>query len=239
MGNSKSTLNGHVMTVESNGTVTKNVETSHLETHSRGTQFRSGKQDCNNEPPEKRQRMSEVDAGERRDVNGPSHTQNKLEDNNNAQEKGDDGLFRNPAEIPRRKQRPRPEPLTIPPSASTNYYSNRPGSPLNRSRPCSPPYTPPPMLSPHSIYHVNSLGNLTPRLSASYQPPMTPGRLQLLSSHSHRSKPFLSLFSWRISIRVYNIKLQVGKEHKRTGLVVGPSMSQQHLPAPFANNKSY
>lgn len=188
MGNSKSSLYGHAMTAESNGNATNDGESIHVETHSRGTQFRNAKLDTNNEPPEKRQRMSDGGTGERRDINGPAHAQMKLEDNNNAQEKGDEGLFRNPAEIPRRKQRPRPEPLTIPPSASTNYYSNRPGSPINRSRPCSPPYTPPPMLSPRSIYHVNSLGNLTPRLSASIQPPMTPSRLQLLSSHSHRSK---------------------------------------------------
>ena len=193
MGNSKSSLYGHAMTAENNGTVTSNGESNHLETHSRGTQFRSGKIDTNDEPPEKRQRIFEVGACERRDSNGPSHVPIKLEDNNNALEKGDDGIFRNPAEavIPRRKQRPRPEPLTIPPSASTNYHGNRPGSPINRSRPCSPPYTPPPMLSPRSIYHVNSLGNITPRLSASYQPPMTPGRIQLLSSHSHRSKSCL------------------------------------------------
>ena len=196
MGNSKS-LYGHAMTPDSNGTVNSDVESSHLETLSRGTQFRYGKLDANNEPPEKRQRISEASTGERRDINGPSHAQIKHEDNNNAQEKGDEGLFRNPAEIvtPRRKQRPRPEPLTIPPSASTNYHSNRPVSPINRSRPCSPPYTPPPMLSPRSIYHVNSLGNLTPRLSASLQLPMTPSRLQLLSSHSHRSKSLLYLYS--------------------------------------------
>ena len=212
MGNNKSSLYGHAMTAENNGITGNSAESNHLETHSRGTQFRSGKKDTNDEPPEKRQRMSEVGAGERRDVNGPSHAQNKLEDNNNAQEKGDEVVFRNPAEIvtSRRKQRPRPEPLTIPPSASTNYYSNRPVSPVNRSRPCSPPYTPPPMLSPRSIYHKNSLGNLTPRLSASYQLPMTPSRIQLLSSHSHRSKLCLCLCllkvasSWRFCCNIWS-----------------------------------
>lgn len=186
MGNGKS-LYSHAMTPESNGTAEGDHDSNHVETLTRGTEFRSGKLD-DSEPVEKRQRMSEGSPVDRRDINGPSHTHVKLEDNNNAQDKGDDGLFRNPAQIvtPRRKQRPRPEPLTIPPSASTTYFPNRPGSPVNRSRPCSPPYTPPPMLSPRSIYHVNSLGNITPRLSASLQLPMTPGRL-LLSSH--RSKP--------------------------------------------------
>lgn len=198
MGNSKS-LYHHDISPESNGTVASAVDSNHVEALSRGTEFRSGKLD-NNEPPEKRQRMSEVNSGERRDINGQSHGHVKLEDNNNAQDKGDRGIFRNPAEIvtPRRK-RPRPEPLNIPPSASTTYFHNRPGSPVNRSRPCSPPYTPPPMLSPRSIYHVNSLGNLTPRLSASIQLPMTPSRL-LLSSHSHRSKFCFVLLNWNLWI---------------------------------------
>lgn len=199
MGNNKS-LYGHAMTPENDGTTAGDIDSNHVETLSRGTEFRSGKLDDNNEPAEKRQRMSEVGIGERRDINGPSHVHVKLEDNNNAQDKGDEEIFRNPAQIvtPRRKQRPRPEPLTIPPSASTTYLHNRPVSPMNRSRPCSPPYTPPPMLSPRSIYHVSSLGNLTPRLSASLQLPMTPSRL-LLSSHSHRSKPgFLSLY-WSLA----------------------------------------
>ena len=203
MGNGKS-LYSHSMTSESNGTTAGDHDSNHVETLSRGTEFRSGKLD-DSEPVEKRQRMSEASTGDRRDINGPSHGHVKLEDNNNAQVKGDDGLFRNPAQIvtPRQKKRPRPEPLTIPPSASTTYYPNRPGSPVNRSRPCSPPYTPPPMLSPRSIYHVNSLGNITPRLSTSLQLPMTPSRL-LLSSHSHRSKPCwfcFVLFFWVCILR--------------------------------------
>ena len=188
MGNSKpSTLYGHAMRTESNGT-------SSIESHLRASPFRGEKIDSTDEPAEKRQRMSEVVVTERRDTSGPSHTQVKLEDNNNDQGKGEEPVFRNPAEVvvtPRRKQRPRPEPLTIPPCASTKYQCNRPVSPVNRNRPCSPPYTPPPMLSPRSIYHVNSLGNVTPRLSASYPAPMTPSRIQLLSSHSHRSKSHL------------------------------------------------
>ena len=186
MGNSKS-LYGHAMTPESNGSASIDNDLNHVETLPRGTEFRNSKNDdC--QPAEKRQRLSEVGIGERRDANGPSIVHIKLEDNNNAQDKGNQAVFRNPAEIvtPRRKQRPRPEPLTIPPSASTTYFPNRPGSPMNRSQPCSPPYTPPPMLSPRSIYHVPSLGNLTPRLSASLQHPLTPSRL-LLSGH--RSKP--------------------------------------------------
>lgn len=184
MGNSKpSTLYGHAMQSESNGT-------SSIESHLRASPFGGEKSENTEEPAEKRQRMSEVVVSERRDTSGPSHTLVKLEDNNNDQEKGEEPVFRNPAEVvvtQRRKQRPRPEPLTIPPSASTKYHCNRPVSPVNRNRPCSPPYTPPPMLSPRSIYHVNSLGNVTPRLSASYTAPMTPSRIQLLSSHSHRS----------------------------------------------------
>lgn len=186
MGNSKS-LYGHAMTPESNGSASIDNDLNHVETLPRGTEFRNTKND-DGQPAEKRQRLSEVGIGERRDANGPSIVHIKLEDNNNAQDKGNQAVFRNPAEIvtPRRKQRPRPEPLTIPPSASTTYFPNRPGSPMNRSQPCSPPYTPPPMLSPRSIYHVPSLGNLTPRLSASLQHPLTPSRL-LLSGH--RSKP--------------------------------------------------
>lgn len=186
MGNSKS-LYGHAMTPESNGSASIDNDLNHVETLPRGTEFRNSKND-DGQPAEKRQRLSEVGIGERRDANGPSIVHIKLEDNNNAQDKGNQAVFRNPAEIvtPRRKQRPRPEPLTIPPSASTTYFPNRPGSPMNRSQPCSPPYTPPPMLSPRSIYHVPSLGNLTPRLSASLQHPLTPSRL-LLSGH--RSKP--------------------------------------------------
>ena len=187
MGNSKSSGYGHATVPDSNGLANSNAESNHLDTVSRGTQFHPGKLDTNSEPPEKRQRLSEVSAGEREGINGALHGQIKLEDNNNSQEKAREGLFRNPAEIvtPRRKQRPRPEPLTIPPSASTTYYLNRPNSPMSRSRPCSPPYTPPPMLSPRSIY---SIGNITPRLGPSIQVPTTPSRLQLLSSHSHKSK---------------------------------------------------
>ncbi|KAK3714417.1 hypothetical protein QZH41_020650 [Actinostola sp. cb2023] len=91
----------------------------------------------------------------------------------------DDGVFRNPGEIvtPRRKQRPKPEPLKIPASVSTAFHTSHPV-------PGSPPYTPPPMLSPRSFYsHVNAAGNLTPR---STQLPMTPSRL-LLSSRSRNS----------------------------------------------------
>lgn len=191
MGNSKSSvLYGHSMTAENNGTSSNRGESDRIECNSRVTPFRGGKIDTPDEPAEKRQRMSEVVVSERKDTKGFSLAQVKPEDNNNEHDKGlDEPVFRNPAEVvtPRRKQRPRPEPLTIPPSASTKYHCNRPVSPMNRSRPCSPPYTPPPMLSPRSIYHVNSLGNVTPRLSASYQTPMTPSRLQLLSSHSHRS----------------------------------------------------
>lgn len=193
MGNSKS-LYGHAMTPESNGSAASDNDLNHVETLSRGTEFRNSKND-DGQPAEKRQRLSDVGIGERRDINVLPHAHVKLEDNNNAQDKADEAVFRNPAEIvtPRRKQRPRPEPLTIPPSVSTTYFPNRPGSPVNRSQPCSPPYTPPPMLSPRSIYHVPSLGNLTPRLSASLQLPMTPSRL-LLSNH--RSKPccFFVLF---------------------------------------------
>ncbi|XP_031550999.1 uncharacterized protein LOC116288367 [Actinia tenebrosa] len=98
----------------------------------------------------------------------------------------DDGIFRNPAAIVTPQRKRRPEPLKIPPSASTAYFSNHPGSPTNRNRPCSPPYTPPPMLSPRSVFsHVNAAGNLTPR-SMLPQLPMTPSRL-LLSSRSCRS----------------------------------------------------
>ncbi|XP_001638811.3 uncharacterized protein LOC5518889 [Nematostella vectensis] len=90
----------------------------------------------------------------------------------------DNSVFRNPSDIvsPRRK-RPRPEPLKIPPSVSTAY--NSPASPHGRNRTCSPPYTPPPMLSPRSIFsHVNAAGNLTPR-SGVPPMPMTPSRLML------------------------------------------------------------
>lgn len=94
----------------------------------------------------------------------------------------DIGVFRNPSEIvtPRQKQRRRPEPIKIPASVSTAYQNNHPV-------PGSPPYTPPPMLSPRSFYsHVNAAGSLTPR-SGLPQLPMTPSRL-LLSSRSCRSK---------------------------------------------------
>jgi len=94
----------------------------------------------------------------------------------------DEGIFRNPSEIvtPRAKQRRKPEPLKIPASVSTAYQSNHPV-------PGSPPYTPPPMLSPRSFYsHVTAAGSLTPR-SGIPQLPMTPSRL-LLSSRSCRSK---------------------------------------------------
>ena len=123
------------------------------------------------------------------------HKASRTEDNNNydSQANGPSktsdespGFFRNPSEVlsPRRKQRPKPEPLQIPDHVSTNF---RPGSPKNRSRPCTPPiYTPPPMLSPHSIFsHIAR--PLTPRSSGIPQLPMTPSRL-LLSSRSCRSE---------------------------------------------------
>lgn len=119
----------------------------------------------------------------------------RTEDNNNYENQthgrtktSDDssGVFRNPSEIlsPRRKQKPKPEPLKIPDHVSTSF---RPGSPKNRSRPCTPPiYTPPPMLSPHSAFsHIAR--PLTPRSSGIPQLPMTPSRL-LLSSRSCRSE---------------------------------------------------
>ena len=119
----------------------------------------------------------------------------RIEDNNNYENQangpsktsGDSsGVFRNPSEIlsPRRKQKPKPEPLKIPDHVSTSF---QPGSPKNRSRPCTPPiYTPPPMLSPHSIFsHIAR--PITPRSSGIPQLPMTPSRL-LLSSRSCRSE---------------------------------------------------
>ena len=192
IGNNKS-LYGHPTVSNTNGGTCSDGEMERVERLSRGTQYRSGMPDEASDPPVKRPRISEGGISERREVNGPSNmpvlSSVKVEDNNNGQGKGDHAVFRNPGEIvtPRRKQRPRPEPLTIPPSVSTTYQAIRPGSPLSRSRPCSPPYTPPPMLSPRSIYHVSTTGNLTPRLAGSMQLPMTPSRL-LLSSHSHRGK---------------------------------------------------
>lgn len=78
-----------------------------------------------------------------------------------------DNVFKNPPVTPPRKPRPRPEPINLP-------CSN-----LQFSAPLSPPiYTPPPMLSPHSIFH-------TPRLSGT---PISAGRFFLSGNRSRKSK---------------------------------------------------
>ena len=173
MGNVKSVGGGP-------GAVTDDTRTTHSDgeyeiviSHSRGTQCRNGVAGERLEPSQKKHGVLE------------SATQAT---NYSHKDKTSDGFFRNPAEIlPRRmKQRPRPEPLTIPASVSTAYHSNRPGSPHALGRPASPPYTPPPMLSPRSIFsHVTMAGNLTPRSGGPPQLPMTPNRL-LLGNRSCR-----------------------------------------------------
>lgn len=86
----------------------------------------------------------------------PSSTENKHED-----------LFRNLPSTPPRKSRPKPEPIHIPRSALS-------------CSPLSPPiYTPPPMLSPRSIYHIN-----TPRCGGAT--PLTPSRF-FLGNRSRKS----------------------------------------------------
>jgi hypothetical protein len=76
-----------------------------------------------------------------------------------------DSVFKNPPSTPPRKHRPRPEPIKI---SCSNLHG-----------PLSPPiYTPPPMLSPHSIFHTPRLGNT----------PITPGRFFLSGNRSRKSK---------------------------------------------------
>lgn len=100
----------------------------------------------------------------------------------------DDDVFLSPSSIPtspiRTKKKHRPEPLYIPPHASTCGFQSRLRSPrLWDSMPggrisSPPPYTPPPMLSPVRsapglFWHViNNSGSLTPKSA-----PLTPGKL--------------------------------------------------------------
>ena len=87
----------------------------------------------------------------------------KLADVTIKSEQPSNNVFKNPPCTPPRKQRPRPAPINI----SELQY------------PLSPPiYTPPPMLSPHSIFH-------TPRLGST---PITPGRFFLSGNRSRKSK---------------------------------------------------
>lgn len=179
MGNVK-TVVGQATSPESNGGAHSDGETDRVESYSRGTQYRHGM--AEDEPPQKRLCNADIS-------NQPASSSHGHKDNNS------DGFFRNPAEImsPRRIKRPRPEPLTIPASVSTAFHTNRSGSPHTHSRPTTPPYTPPPMLSPRSIFsHLSAAGNLTPRSGGPPQLPMTPSRL-LLSSRSCRSKYAMKL----------------------------------------------
>lgn len=76
-------------------------------------------------------------------------------------------VFRNPPSTPPRKCRPKPDPIHIPCSTLSGH-------------PMSPPiYTPPPMLSPRSIF------NITPRCGGTT--PLTPGRF-FLGNRSRKSK---------------------------------------------------
>ena len=75
-----------------------------------------------------------------------------------------DRMFKNPPTTPVRKPRHRPSPINI--SCSNFQYD-------------SPPiYTPPPMLSPHSIFH-------TPRVNGT---PITPGGRIILSAGARSRK---------------------------------------------------
>ena len=78
-----------------------------------------------------------------------------------------DNIFKNPPSTPPRKPRHRPEPINI--SCSNLQFSGSLSPPI---------YTPPPMLSPHSIFH-------TPRL---VNTPITPGRFFLSGNRSRKSK---------------------------------------------------
>ena len=84
-----------------------------------------------------------------------------------------DNMFKNPPSTPTRK-RPRPGPINI--SCSNFQYG-----------PLSPPiYTPPPMLSPLSIFHPQKLVST----------PITPGRFFLSGNRSRRSKFGSFIGSW-------------------------------------------
>lgn len=183
MGNVKTSIS-HVRSPSSN-TSASEVDGDNTERYPRGVHFAAGIR------PERKP----VDMSYQRTDNTFHHVpegniiqeEKKTGNEKDSSAATDDGIFRNPAAIVTPQRKRRPEPLKIPPSASTAYFSNHPGSPTNRNRPCSPPYTPPPMLSPHSVFsHVNAAGNLTPR-SGLPQLPMTPSRL-LLSSRSCRSE---------------------------------------------------
>ena len=89
----------------------------------------------------------------------------KLADVTIKSENPSNNVFKNPPCTPPRKPRPRPEPINI---SCSNFHGQ-----------LSPPiYTPPPMLSPHSIFH-------TPRIGTT---PITPGRFFLSGSRSRKSK---------------------------------------------------
>ena len=83
---------------------------------------------------------------------------------------------------PRRKHRPHPGPIIIPASVNNKVthsvtFSNssvKPVSPVRMGYPNPPIYTPPPMLSPRSIFFTGT-SITTPRSAI----PLTPGRLLL------------------------------------------------------------
>ena len=88
---------------------------------------------------------------------------------------------------PRRKSRPHPGPIIIPASVNNkvthsvtfSYSSVKPASPVKMGYPHPPIYTPPPMLSPRSIFFTGTSTG-TPRSAA----PLTPGRLLLSARRS-------------------------------------------------------
>ena len=183
MGNVKTSIS-HVRTPNSNS-ITSEVDGDNTDYCSRGAHFATGVRNDKKPAEMSSQRIDSTfhHVPEGNIVQEEQKTGNEKD----ASPATDDGIFRNPAAIVTPQRKRRPEPLKIPPSASTAYFSNHPGSPTNRNKPCSPPYTPPPMLSPRSVFsHVNAAGNLTPR-SGLPQLPMTPSRL-LLSSRSCRSE---------------------------------------------------
>lgn len=166
MGNVKTSFS-HVRS-PSNSSTSSEVDGDNAEHYSRGTQYAPGVQGYDRKPADTNYSKKDHSFHHVPEGTSPSEEHSSK----------DNGIFRNPAEIvtPRQKQRRRPEPLKIPASVSTSYQSSHPV-------PGSPPYTPPPMLSPRSFYsHVSATGSLTPRSSLP-QLPMTPSRL-LLSSRS-------------------------------------------------------
>jgi len=88
---------------------------------------------------------------------------------------------------PRRKNRPHPGPIIIPASVNNkvthsvtfSYSSVKPASPVKMGYPHPPIYTPPPMLSPRSIFFTGTSTG-TPRSAV----PLTPGRLLLSARRS-------------------------------------------------------